>query len=317
MKNYYDILGVDKTASQEEIKKAYRKLSKQFHPDVNPEGAERFKEIAGAYDVLGDEQKKSKYDMGGTNLFGDGNMDFEEFLSKMGFNGNPFGNGGGGFRRKPTAPDKIITIDINPLESYLGSPKTINYRREAACNSCSGSGGDREVCHTCKGAGQITQQMGSGMFQQIITSKCPSCQGRGSIIIKACYDCHGRGTKPEMKSMTINLHHGIDDGEFYRVEQSGDFNNGTYGNLLIKANMVKDPLWEKLNDDLIYLNYVDLEGLKSDSVEVPHPDGKIAVRYPETFDTSVPMRVRGKGYKRERVGDMFIKNIVKFKKETV
>jgi molecular chaperone DnaJ len=155
------------------------------------------------------------------------------------------------------------------------------------------------------------------MFQQIITSKCPSCQGKGSIIIKACYDCNGRSTKPEMKSMTINLHHGIDDGEFYRVEQSGDFNNGTYGNLLIKANMVKDPLWEKLNDDLIYLNYVDLEGLKSDSVEVPHPDGKIAVRYPETFDTSVPMRVRGKGYKRERVGDMFIKNIVKFKKETV
>lgn len=317
MKNYYDILGVDRNSSQDDIKKAYRKLSKQFHPDVNPEGAEKFKDIAEAYGVLSDEQKKARYDLGGSNPFGGGGMDFEEFLSKMGFNGNPFANGNGGFRRKPTAPDKIININITPLESYLGSPKNINYRREAACNVCTGSGGDREVCHTCRGTGQITQQVGNGMFQQIFTSNCPSCQGKGSIVIKACYDCSGRGTKPEMKSITINLHHGIDDGEFYRMEQAGDFINGSYGNLLIKANMNKDPLWEKMNDDLIYLNYIDLEGLKKDSVEVPHPDGNIIVKYPQTFDTSVPMRVRGKGYKRERVGDMYIKNIVKFKKETV
>jgi molecular chaperone DnaJ len=315
MKDYYNILGVDKNASQEEIKKAYRKLSKQFHPDVNPDGIEKFKEIAEAYDVLSDENKKLNYDNRGNNPFGGPNMNFEEFLKNMGFNGDPFRNGGGGFKRKPVAPDKIITIDVTPLESYLGSLKNINYRREAACNTCSGSGGEREVCHNCRGVGQITQQVGNGLFQQILTSPCPSCKGKGSVVIKACFDCSGRGTKPEMRSMSINLHHGIDDGEFYRVEQGGDFSAGGYGNLLIKANMLKDSTWEKIGDDLIYHNYVDLEGLKKENVEVPHPDGKILVKYPETFDTSVPLRIRGKGYKRDRVGDMIIRNIVKFKRE--
>jgi molecular chaperone DnaJ len=315
MKDYYNILGVDKNASQEDIKKAYRKLSKQFHPDVNPEGGEKFKEIAEAYTTLSDDDKRRRYDMGGNNPFGGGDMNFEEFLKNMGFNGDPFRNGGGGFKRKPSAPDKIITIDITPLESYLSVPKNITYRRDIACNSCSGSGGEREMCHTCRGAGQISQQVGNGMFQQIITSPCPSCRGKGSNVIKACFSCQGSGAKHEMKSININLNHGIDDGEFYRLDQAGDFVNNSYGNLLIKVRMVKEPLWEKLNDDLIYYNYVDLKGLNESGVEVPHPDGNIVIKYPETFDTSVPMRIRGKGYKRERVGDLYIRNIVKFKRE--
>jgi molecular chaperone DnaJ len=316
MKDYYGILGVNRDASPEEIKKAYRKLSKQYHPDVNPQGEQMFKDIAEAYGVLSDENKKSQYD--NPNPFGGGgSMNFEEFLKNMGFGGNPFENGGGQFRRKPSAPEKIITLDITPLESYLGVEKQVVYRRECECEGCRGTGGERVHCSTCNGTGQIVQRVGPDMYQQIFRTACPSCRGKGTILKVACIGCGGNGTKPEMKTIKLNLHHGIDDGEFYRLDSAGDYHNGIYGNLLLKMRMVKDNLWEKVNNDLIFTNYVDYEQLKEDEVEVPHPDGKIKVRYPEVFDTSVPLRVRGKGYKRDQVGNLYVKNVVKFRKDTL
>jgi molecular chaperone DnaJ len=313
MKDYYGILGVDKNASPDEIKKAYRKLSKQFHPDVNPDGEEKFKEIAEAYDTLSSPDKKQKYDNPMSSMFGTGGpggMGFEDFLSQMGFNGNPFE----GQQRKPKAPEKIISIDVTPIESYLGSEKEINYRREIGCQPCNGTGGDRTTCTNCRGSGQIVQQVGNGVFTQVIRNVCPICQGKGTMLIKACFQCGGRSTVGEFKNLKINLNHGIDDGEYYRMENAGDFHNGNYGNLLIKVNMVKHPDWDKLGDDLIYNNIVDFEGLQKESIEIPHPDGKISIKYPEVFDTSTPMRVKGKGFRRERVGDMYVKNIVKFKR---
>jgi molecular chaperone DnaJ len=314
MKDYYGILGVDKNASPDEIKKAYRKLSKQFHPDVNPEGAERFKEIAEAYDTLGNSDKKQKYDNPMTNMFGGGGpggMGFEDFLSQMGFNRNPFN----GQQRRPNAPEKIINIDVTPIESFLGVQKDINYRREVGCSPCNGTGGERATCTNCHGSGQVVQQVGGGAFQQIFRQACPLCQGKGTMLLKACYSCNGKSTTGEFKNLKINLTHGIDDGEYYRVDGGGDYHNGAYGNLLLKVNMVRDEHWEKLGNDLIYHNIVDLTGLESDSVEIPHPDGKISIKYPETFDTSTPMRVKNKGFKREMIGDMYIKNTVRFKRE--
>jgi molecular chaperone DnaJ len=310
MKDYYGILGVSKESSADEIKKAYRKLSKQFHPDVNPEGAERFKEIAEAYDTLSSPDKKQRYDNPVSNMFGGGSMDIEDILRGMGFNRNPFGG-----QRRPSAPEKIITLDVTPIDSYKGTTQQINYKREVACNTCAGSGGDRTGCGTCGGVGYRMRQMGQTPFQQIIQETCSSCMGKGYTITNACVTCSGRGTQGEFKSMNITLQHGIDDGEFYRVDSSGDFHNGVYGNLLIKLRMVKDPTWEKVGDDLIYNNFLTYDDLKNESCEVPHPDGNIVVKYPELFDTLTPMRVRGKGYRRERVGDLYIKNIVRFKKE--
>jgi len=310
MKDYYGILGVSKESSADEIKKAYRKLSKQFHPDVNPEGAERFKEIAEAYDTLSSPDKKQRYDNPVSNMFGGGSMDIEDILRGMGFNRNPFGG-----QRRPSAPEKIITLDVTPIDSYKGTTQQINYKREVACNTCAGNGGDRTGCGTCGGVGYRMRQMGQTPFQQIIQETCSSCMGKGYTITNACVTCSGRGTQGEFKSMNITLQHGIDDGEFYRVDSSGDFHNGVYGNLLIKLRMVKDPTWEKVGDDLIYNNFLTYDDLKNESCEVPHPDGNIVVKYPELFDTLTPMRVRGKGYRRERVGDLYIKNIVRFKKE--
>ena len=314
-------MGISKDASQDDIKKAYRKLSKQYHPDVNPDGENQFKEIAEAYDVLSDPQKKQTYDMGGDpngrSPFGGGDMNFDDFLRNMGFNGNPFQNGGGSFRRKPSAPDKIINIDTTPTESYLAPKKTITYRREVECGGCSGSGGDKQGCNTCKGSGMVTQTMGSGFFQQVVQSVCPTCKGKGSFIIRACNTCNATGTLGEMKSINVDIHHGVDDGEFYRLESAGDYHNGYYGNLLIKIRMIPEPLWEKMGDDLVYHNIVDYNGLMNESIEIPHPDGKISIKYPDLFDTSNPMRIKGKGYKKGRVGDLYIKNFVKFKRSEI
>jgi molecular chaperone DnaJ len=309
MKDYYGILGVSKETSADEIKKAYRKLSKQFHPDVNPEGAERFKEIAEAYDVLSNPDKKQKYDNPASNMFG-GDASIEDLLRHMGFNRNPFGG-----QRRPSAPEKIITLDITALDSFRGSTQQINYKRDIACNTCGGSGGDRTGCGTCGGVGYRMRQMGQSPFQQIIQETCSSCVGRGYTITNACTSCIGKGTQGEFKSMNITLQHGIDDGEFYRVESAGDFHNGVYGNLLLKVRMKKDTSWEKVGDDLIYNNFLTYDDLTNESCEVPHPDGNIVVKYPELFDTLTPMRVRGKGYRRERIGDLYIKNIVRFKRE--
>lgn len=322
MKNYYEILGLSKDATPDDIKKAYRQLSKKYHPDVNPEGEEMFKEIVTAHEILSDPQKKQVYDMGGDpngkgNPFGGQGFDIDEFLRSMGFGGDPFARGGGNFRRKPTAPEKIISVDITPLESYTSASKEITYKRNCACDSCSGTGGEKQTCSTCHGQGHVTQRMGNGPFQQLIQTACPTCQGRGFFITKACFDCNATGTKPEFKTVKISIQHGVDDGEFFRLESLGDFHNGIYGNLLLKVRMVKDQVWEKNGDDLIYNNIVDFQGLQEDSFELPHPDGNISIRYPEIFDTQIPLRVRGKGYKRERVGDLYVKNVVKFKRESL
>lgn len=307
MKDYYKILGVDKSSSADDIKKAYRKLSKQYHPDVNPDGTETFKEVAEAYDTLSNPEKKQRYD-NPSHMNGSG--DFEDFLNQMGFNRNPFGG-----QRKPTAPEKIISLSITPLESYLSSEKEITYRREVACDTCSGTGGDKVNCSTCQGMGHRLRQFGNGIMQQVIQETCPSCLGKGHTITNGCHGCGTKGTKGEFKTIKINLNHGIDDGEYYRMENAGDYYSGVYGNLLIKINMTRDPLWQKVGDDLVYNNIVDYEGLQKDSCNIPHPDGGLIVKYSEWFDTSVPMRVRGKGYRRERIGDLIVRNSVKFKRE--
>ena len=312
MKDYYQILGVDKKASQDEIKKSYRKLSKQYHPDVNPEGEEKFKEIAEAYDVLGDENKRNKYDNGG--MSGMGFSDFEEFFRNMSHS-NPFGSHFGN-RRKTHVPDKVVQVDITPLESFKSAEKTINYRRNISCDGCSGSGGEKQTCTNCNGAGQIQQVFGNTFFRQVQTSVCPNCQGTGQKIIKACYGCGGSGVKPEMKTIKFKIPHGSDSGDFFRMDNLGDYHNQIgFGNLLLKINMLSDELWEKMGNDLIYINVLNYKDLQKEEFNVLHPNGEIKLKFPEFFDTSTPLRVKGKGYHKETpAGDLYIRNVVKFKR---
>jgi molecular chaperone DnaJ len=306
MKDYYKILGVEENASDEDIKKEYRKLSRKYHPDVNPEGEEKFKEIAEAYEHLGTPQKRAEYNNKKNNPFQGGNFDniFNSF-----FNQNPFGQR----QQRKSAPDKVIKVQITPIESYLGSEKNIIYLKNNPCNTCKGSGGERQTCASCNGAGQKVKTFGTGFMVQQILSPCETCGGRGFTLVHRCFYCDGRGVKSESNEIKINLPQGVDDGQFLKLENLGDFNNGQFGDLVIQIQMTPNE-FEKLNNDLIYNLSLDYDSLCNESYVVPHPDGELKVSAPKIFDTSKPLRIRGKGF---GGGDFYIKLHVKFERELV
>jgi DnaJ-class molecular chaperone len=185
MNNYYEILGVSKDATQDDIKKAYRKLAIQYHPDKNPDGGEKFKEIASAYDVLGDEKKRNEYNNKLNNPFANqGGVSYEDMFNQMfgDRQNNPFA------QKRKTAPDKIIKVQVSPVESYKGVDKIINYIKENHCNICSGSGGEQQICGTCNGAGFQIKTFGTGYMVQQIRTACQTCGGRGYTLIHKCYN---------------------------------------------------------------------------------------------------------------------------------
>lgn len=303
MKDYYKILEVEENASEEDIKKSFRTLSKKYHPDLNPNGAEKFKEINEAYESLGDKQKRSQYDNQRKNPYR--GTPFENFFSNM-FNGAPPQQ----FRRKQ-APDKIIKVNVSPLESYRGEAKKIIYFRDTHCDSCNGTGGDQRICETCEGSGFIVKTFGTGFMVQQIRTACPQCQGKGYNLISRCYNCQGKGTKSTQNEIRINLPVGVDNGQFVKVPELGDFRGGDYGDLVIQIELEPKDNFEKINSDLVYTLFLDLNDINLEKYKIPHPDGELYVPAPKTFDTSKPLRLRGKGYSG---GDMYVKLQVRFER---
>jgi molecular chaperone DnaJ len=301
--NFYTVLGVSETASQDEIKKAYRKLAIEHHPDKG--GSEEvFKKISEAYDTIGDERKRNEYDNQRKNPFynnqeGDPFKEYEDFF--RGFT-----------QRKRSAPDKVIDIEVTVLESFNSSDKIITYDRKHACNTCEGKGGEKLKCTSCDGVGFTQVTMGTGYFQQVFRQPCNKCRGEGEIFKTKCGTCNGSGTKNETETIKIKLPHGVDEGQFFKMQGNGDFYNGVYGNLIIKVKIVPENNFEKNFNDLIYNAYFNLDDLKSDTFEIPHPTGKLNIKLPNDFDTSKPLRVKSKGF---RGGDLFIKLNVKFKRK--
>jgi len=303
MEDFYQILGVSENASQDEIKKAYRKLAVEHHPDKGGD-ENKFKKISEAYDTIGDENKRSQYDNQKRNPFanmgGGGFNPFEDMFNQM------------HTQRKRAVPDKIVEVVVGAVESYKGGEKSITYNRDHNCGGCNGSGGERITCSTCGGQGVITQQIGTGLFTQIIRQSCGSCGGRGFSYKTTCGICHGKTTTSNVETISIKLPNGIDEGQFLRVQGKGDFKDGMYGNLVVRIKIVPENNFEKSMDDLIYNAYFDLNSLKEDTVKVPHPLGEISIKLPGEFDTSKPLRVKGKGYHNR--GDLYIKLFVKFKR---
>lgn len=300
--NFYNILGVSENATQEEIKKAYRKLAVEHHPDKG--GSEdKFKEISMAYDTLGDETKRGQYDSQRRNPFNGG-----------GFNGfNPFEDLFGGYtQRKRTVPDKIIDIVVGAVDSFLGGDRVITYDREYQCDTCNGGGGDKSICHACSGQGFTVHKIGGSMFNQVVRQACNNCRGSGYVYTKTCGTCHGKTTITKTETIKIKLPHGIDDGQFLKLQSKGDYYDGMYGNLVIRVRTSQQNNFEKMGDDLIYNAFFTKEDLEKDEIEIPHPQGTISVKMPNTFDTSKPLRVKTKGYYNK--GDMFVKLFVKFTK---
>jgi len=311
MKDFYSILGVNEKASQEEIKKAYRKLSKQFHPDVNPEGADRFKEIAEAYDTIGTESKRQEYDNKKNNPFGGmsngpGGGGMDDLFSMFNGGFNPFQQ-----RRRQRAPDKVLNVHVTPSESMLGSNKKINYHKKEQCSVCSGNGGKREQCMTCQGRGVVQQQFNFGGQIHVQTHDCPSCKGPGSVLIETCFTCNGNGHKPTFASIDINIPRSLDNGDFLRVPNAGDYQNSVgVGDLVIQIRLNPDENFEKIGADLYANIRVSPEDfITENSFKIPHPEGELMIKVPvDTLTTEKPLRIKGKGYYiNEGRGDLIVK----------
>lgn len=298
MKNYYKILGVDKNASSEQIKKAYRNKSKQYHPDVNPHGADMFKDVVEAYDVLTDKNKKAKYD--NPNPL----SDFE----------NMFGSMFTEQRRQPKSPDKIINFNITPIESFKGVVKNLTYSRNTSCDGCSGTGGSKKTCTRCGGNGIIITQVGTTFFATTKEIICPTCNGGGYEITNECNVCNGYSVKRETNTIDVNVPKGVDNGDFLRVHQQGDYYvNGSFGDLVVKIVVNRSDDFEKMSDDLIYYKELTpINLLLDDKFNVPHPDGDIMINLPENLNTEKPLRVRSKGFvTRNGIGNLYIKVVIK------
>jgi molecular chaperone DnaJ len=316
MKNYYEILGVSKDASPEEIKKVYRKLALQYHPDKNPEGADKFKDIAEAYETLSDPEKRNQYNFrlenpqhqnmfGGGNPFGGG--DINDILSQM--FGGQFGNN---FQQRRRTPEKLVDVQIDVLDSYRGVNKPISFARKVACNGCGGKGGDRTGCITCGGQGYVVKRMGTGLFTQIHQVVCNDCQGKGTKISNPCSSCNGDSVKNVIDNINITIPPGIDSGQMLKIHGRGDFYDGVMGDLIVRITLMSSSGFSKEGNDLVYKKYLSLEDLKKDSFEIPHPDGTLSVKIPHQFNTEVPLRLKGKGFKINQEGDLYVKMNVRY-----
>jgi len=307
MSNYYDILGVSKDASPEEIKKAYRKLAIQHHPDKGGD-ENKFKEVAKAYEVLSDPEKKQRYDMFGDekgNMGGGGfgDVDINEMIKN-------FFNQGMNQRRQPVAPDKIIELNLSIIDSFLGVRKTINFLKKNPCDVCKGTGGDKITCNDCGGAGFQTKRIGSDFFSQVFRTQCGGCGGAGQKITNPCHKCKGAGVESVMDSIMVDIPKGVDDGSFLRINQKGDYYGGFFGDLIIRIKLIPDEIYEKSGNDLIYNHYFNYQSLSDENFEIQHPEGKLSVKTPQEFNTSKPLRLRGKGFLGQ--GDMYIRLHVRF-----
>lgn len=297
MENYYDILGVSQTATQDEIKKAFRTKSKTMHPDKGG-NEDDFKRINEAYDTLGNEEKRAQYDQRGNNPFGGfGGGDPFDIFSQM----------FGGFNQQTNrkAPDKIVDLNVGVVDSFLGKQIDVNFSRKTACTPCNGTGGEKETCNVCKGQGSITQRVGNSFFSNIIKTPCGKCQGRGHTFKTMCQSCHGEGKQNEFMNLKINLPKGASDGQYIKAQNYGDFHNGMFGDVIFKINVIPQGGFEKSGGDLIYNYVLTLDDLNKDNISIPYPTGELLIQLPKEIDTSKPLRVKNKGFENEG-GDLYI-----------
>lgn len=305
METFYDILGVKDTDNHDEIKKAYRKKAIESHPDKGGD-EEVFKKVSEAWDTLGDEQKRKDYDMKRTNPFG-------------GFDGDPFSSFGDFFNnmnntRVRKAPDKIIDVQLGVLDTLMAKNVDIRFQRKVNCKPCNGQGGERVTCTTCSGSGRITQRMGNSFFSNIFQVSCNQCNGKGFSLNNVCYSCAGEGKNNEIQTVNLNIPHGISDGQLIKAQGYGDFYEGVFGDAILKINVIAQNGFEKLNNDLIYNYQMSLEDFSKDMIDIPHPSGELSVKLPNEIDTTKPLRVKGKGFTNEGLGDLYVKMYVKHKR---
>ena len=322
-RDYYEVLGVPKTASADEIKKAYRKLAKKYHPDLNPgdkEAEEKFKELVEAYEVLSDQDKKARYDQfghagvdpnygAGAGGYGGGfggvdiNDIFGDFFS--GFGG--FGGFGGSQRRSnANAPRKGADIRVSLVLSFMeavhGCTKTVSVNRQDTCAECGGTGAARgtspETCPDCRGTGFVTVQQRTPFGVMQSSRPCSRCGGKGKIIKTPCSKCHGTGKTSSAKRVEVKIPAGIDDDQSLRLQGLGDAgaNGGPSGDLIVIITVRPDPMFERDRYDVhVTVPITYSQAVMGDEIVVPTIDGKVQYDVPEGTQSGTTFRLRGKG----------------------
>lgn len=312
-RDYYEVLGVSKSASKDEIKKAYRKLSKQYHPDINkePDAADKFKEIAEAYDVLSDDQKKAHYDQFGhtdpnQGFGGFGGQDFGGFGGFEDIFSTFFGGGGGGRRRDPNAPrqgaDLQYTMTLSFEEAAFGKETEIEIPREESCDTCHGSGAKPgtkvETCSTCGGSGQINVEQNTAFGRMVNRRACNVCRGTGKHIPNKCSTCGGAGKVKKRKKIQVKVPAGIDDGQQLRVSGQGEpgVNGGPAGDLYVVFHVRDHEFFERDGDDIYCeMPITFAQAALGDEIEVPTLHGKVKLKIPAGTQTGTRFRLKGKG----------------------
>lgn len=315
-RDYYEVLGLEKGASDDEVKKAYRKLAKQYHPDLHPDDKEaeaRFKEINEAYEVLSDAEKRAKYDQYGHAAF-DPNAGFGGADGGFGGFGDIFsdifgGFGdifGGGRQANPNAPQRgesiRMRVTVSFEEAAFGCTKEITIARVEECDSCHGSGcaagTTPEVCSNCGGSGTVRTQQRTPLGVFSSTAACPKCGGKGRIIHQPCADCRGAGAVRRQRKVSVKVPAGIDDGQTISLRGQGHTgrNSGPAGDLLITVGVRPHPQFERDGSSILLTMPISFtQAALGAELEVPTLDGKVKYTLPEGTQSGTVFRLRGKG----------------------
>ena len=328
-RDYYEVLGVSKGASKDEIKKAYRKLSKKYHPDINKEeGAdEKFKEISEAYEVLSDDNKRANYDQfghagaqGGFGSQGFGGGDFS------GFSGGGFEDifssffGGASRQRDPNAPrkgdDLQYTMTITFDEAVFGGKKEISIRKDVTCHTCNGEGAkpgtNKKTCSYCNGAGSVSVEQNTILGRVRTEQVCPKCEGSGQEFEEPCPTCHGKGTENKTVKLEVTIPEGVDNEQQIRLagEGSPGVNGGPSGDLYVVFRVKPSEVFKRDGDDIYYdLNISFPQAALGDEVKIPTLNSNVVLTIPAGTQTGKQFRLKDKGIKNVHGyghGDLFV-----------
>lgn len=332
-RDYYEVLGLDRSASESEIKKAYRKLALEFHPDRNPshDAEEKFKEASEAYEVLSDPSRRQIYDayghsgLEGSGFHGFSNVDdifssmgsiFEEFFGGLG--GFGFGTHASRGRHGRQGADLRYDLTISFLESFKGVQREISIATRVRCEKCGGSGAEpgtgRTNCKTCGGLGQVTQRQGFFVLQ----TTCPTCHGEGSKIEKPCDECRGHGLVRKTKKLTVKIPAGIEDGMqlVLRGEGEGGENGGRPGDLYVFVRVEAHDFFKRHEDDIVGEVPISFpQAALGAKIKVPFIDGEGEIEIKSGTETGEEVRIKNKGmpnvHHRNRHGDLIFRIVVK------
>lgn len=337
-KNYYDLLGIQKSATADDIKKAFRVMAHKYHPDKKGGDEAKFKEVNEAYSVLSDEKKRSEYDAYGRVFSGGagggqqgpedfGGFDFSGFASGQGGNANGFEFDlgdifsdffGGQRERVRRGRDISVDVELSFSESVFGTERRMLLNKTSACETCRGSGAKpgakMETCRICNGKGKVRETKRS-IFGSVQTTRvCDECQGKGQVPSEKCATCHGAGVNRKQEEIAVKVPVGIEDGEVIRLGGAGEaIQGGASGDLYVKVHVTRHPLFRREGSNLLMDLSIKLSSaLLGDEYTIETLDGNVTVKIPEGIHHGELLRLKGKGVPidRTRRGDLLIKIVI-------